>query len=115
LANFPGNSAPSVMDGLRGEVLPVIAREMKFRVTVRDNKAGGGGVVSAGGGGCQDNTPFIVNAVGTAPFRVLIPNGGESYPGGSQQTVTWDVAGTNAAPVNTANVRISYSTDGFVT
>src|SRR5690606_28513095 len=33
LANFPGNSAPSVMDGLRGEVLPVIAREMKFRVT----------------------------------------------------------------------------------
>lgn len=115
LANFPGNTAPSAMDGLRGEVLPTVAREMKFRITVRDNRAGGGGVVSAGGGGCQNNTPFIVNAVGTTPFRVLIPNGGESYPGGSQQTVTWDVANTTQAPVSTANVRISYSTDGFQT
>ena len=115
LANFPGNNAPSAMDGLRGEVLPAVAREMKFRVTVRDNKAGGGGVVSAGGGGCQDPTTFVVKAVGATPFRILIPNGGESYPGGSQQTITWDVAGTNAAPINTANVRISYSTDGFQT
>lgn len=115
MANYPGNSAPSVMDGLRGEVLPNVARDMKFRVTVRDNKAGGGAVASAGTGGCQDNTDFIVKSAGSAPFRVLVPNGGESYPGGSQQTVTWDVAATNAAPFNVSNVRISYSTDGFQT
>jgi len=113
-ANYPGTGAPSAMDGLRGEVLPQVARVMKFRLTVRDNRAGGGGVVSSGDG-CQDTAPFIVNAVGTAPFAVTIPNGGESYSGGSSQNITWNVVGTNAAPFNVTNVRISYSTDGGLT
>ncbi len=115
LANYPNNAAPVVMDGLKGEVLPKVAREMKFRVTVRDNKAGGGAVISAGGGGCQDATDFKVITAGTTPFSVLSPNGGESYAGGSLQTVTWNVASTDAAPFNVPNVRISYSTDGFAT
>ncbi len=113
-ANYPGTAAPSAMDGLRGEVLPQVARAMKFRLTVRDNRAGGGGVVSAGDG-CQDATVFTVNAVGTAPFAVTAPNGGESYAGGSTQTVTWNVVATNAAPFNVTNVKISYSTDGGLT
>ena len=113
-ANYPGTAAPSAMVGLRGEVLPQVARAMKFRLTVRDNRAGGGGVVSAGEG-CQDATPFIVNAVGTAPFTVASPNGGESYSGGSSQTITWNVVETNAAPFNVTNVKISYSTDGGLT
>jgi hypothetical protein len=102
------------MDGLRGEVLPAVARTMKFRLTVRDNRAGGGAVVSSGDG-CQGATIFQVSAVGTTPFVVSSPNGGESFPGGSNQTVTWDVAGTNAAPINVANVKISISTDGGLT
>lgn len=113
-ANYPGITAPSVMDGLRGEVLPTVARTMKFRLTVRDNRAGGGGVVSAGSG-CQDAAVFQVNSSGTTPFRVTVPNGGESYQGGSQQTVTWDVANTSAAPFNATNVKISISTDGGLT
>jgi hypothetical protein len=110
-ANYPGVSAPSAMDGLRGEVLPTVARAMKFRLTVRDNRAGGGGVVSAGSG-CQDAAVFQVNTSGSTPFKVMSPNGGESYEGGSQQTVLWTVANTNAAPFNTPNVKISISTDG---
>ncbi len=113
-ANYPGTGAPSAMDGLRGEVLPQIARVMKFRLTVRDNRAGGGGNVSFGEG-CQNTSTFQVNAVGTAPFTVTVPNGGESYFGGSSQTITWNVAGTDAAPINVANVKISLSTDGGLT
>lgn len=113
-ANYPNNAAPSAMDGLRGEILPQVARAMKFRVTVRDNRAAGGGVVS-GGDGCQNTTVFTVNAVGSTPFTVTSPNGGESYPGGSTQTVTWNVANTNTAPISVTNVKISLSTDGGLT
>ena len=113
-ANYPGNGAPSAMDGLRGEVLPTVARTMKFRLTVRDNRAGGGGVVS-GGDGCSIATIFQVNAVGTAPFIITAPNGGETWTGASTQTVTWNVSGTNAAPINVADVKITLSTDGGLT
>jgi Metallo-peptidase family M12B Reprolysin-like/Secretion system C-terminal sorting domain len=113
-ANYPGTAAPSAMDGLRGETLPQVARAMRFRLSVRDNRAGGGGNVSAGDG-CQDATPFIVNAVGTTPFSVTTPNGGESYVASSTQTITWNNAATNAAPFNVTNVKISYSSDGGLT
>lgn len=115
VANYPGTSAPSVMDGLRGEVLPTVARSMKFRLTVRDNRAGGGGVVATGSGGCLDETAFQVSTSGAFPFKVTVPNGGESYTGGSQQTVTWNVSNTNNAPFNATNVKISISTDGGYT
>ena len=114
LANYPANPA-ATMAGLKGETLSPVARPMNFRLTVRDNRAGGGGVASSGGGGCQTATPFTVNVAGTAPFVVTAPNGGESYVGGTTQTITWNVVGTNAAPFNVANVRVLLSTDGGLT
>ena len=114
LANYPANPA-ATMGGLKGETLSPVARAMNFRLTVRDNRAGGGGVSSSGGGGCQSSTPFTINVAGTAPFVVTSPNGGESYAGGSTQTVTWNVVGTNAAPFNVSNVRILFSNDGGLT
>lgn len=114
LAGYPANPA-ATMGGLKGETLPTVARNMKFRFTVRDNRAGGGGVVSSGDGGCQSSTSFVVTTSGSTPFTVTTPNGGESYSGGSTQTITWNNAGTNAVPFNVANVKISLSTDGGLT
>lgn len=111
LANYPA-SPPSAMNGLKGETLSPVARPMNFRLTVRDNRAGGGGVVSSGGSGCQTSTSFLVTVVGATPFTVTAPNGGESYNGGTTQTITWNLAGTNNAPISVANVMISLSTDG---
>ena len=119
LANYPANP-PAVMDGLKGETLPTVARAIKFRLTVRDNRAGGGGVVT-GGSGCQTGYTgtFQINTAatpnGTTLFAVTIPNGGETWQAGSTQTVTWNIGGTTASPFSTANVKITLSTDGGYT
>ncbi len=86
------------------EVLPSIGRAMNFRVTVRDN------VATAGCTGEASNTVTTVAAAG--PFVVTSPNTAVSYPVGSTQTVTWNVANTTAAPVSCANVDILFTTDG---
>jgi Metallo-peptidase family M12B Reprolysin-like/Secretion system C-terminal sorting domain len=116
LAGYPANPA-ATMGGLKGETLPTVARAMKFKLTVRDNRSGGGAFTS-GGNGCQAGftAPFQVNTIaGTGPFIVTAPNGGESYAGGSLQTITWNVAGTLAAPISCSDVKISLSTDGGFT
>ncbi len=116
LANYPANP-PSAMGGLKGETLPQVARAIKFRLTVRDNRAGGGGIVT-GGDGCQAGYTgiFQINTIATpGPFAVTAPNGGENYAGSSTQTITWNVVGSNAAPISVANVMISLSTDGGLT
>ncbi len=74
---------------------------LHFRFTARDGR---GGVNSA------DTTLLL--ASGTGPFRVTSPNTAVTYGGASTVTVTWDVANTNIAPINTTNVKISLSIDG---
>ena len=91
-----------------GEVLPATDRTLRFRMTVRDNRASDGTV--GGGVAFADSTVKVVGGAG--PFRVTAPNGGESLTAGSQATVTWDVAKTDAAPIGTTQVRILLSVDG---
>jgi chitodextrinase len=89
------------------EALSSVARTMNFRVTVRDNRAGGP---------ANNSDDMIVTVNATAgPFTVNSPNTAVSYAGGSSQTVTWSVAGTTANGVNCANVDILMSTDGGFT
>lgn len=103
------------MDGLKGETLAEVNREMKFRLTIRDNQAGGGGVAT-GGDGCSSAAIFSVNVTNDGPFLVTSPNASLVWAAGSNQTVTWDVANTNAvAGINTQNVDILMSTDGGYT
>ncbi len=88
-----------------GEKLPTYSRLLRFRLTVRDNRAGGGGIAS---------DEVIFDCIETAgPFLVTFPNTNVTI--GGSQTVTWDVANTTAAPVSCANVKISLSTDGGLT
>ena len=91
-----------------GELLPTYARAMKFRLTARDNKAGGGGV-------CSDEMVVNVNA-NAGPFLVTNPNTSAlSWEAFTSQTVTWDAANTTSAPVSCANVAIELSIDGGYT
>jgi hypothetical protein len=82
-------------------------RTLHFRLTARDYRQGGGGI------GTGDTALTLAPAAG--PFLVTSQDSSARYAGGSAQPITWDVAGTDAAPVNAANVKISLSTDGGLT
>jgi hypothetical protein len=103
-ANVP---LPTTGGFLTGEILPAISRTMTFQVVARDNRANGGGINSA-------TATVVVDGVG-GPFAITAPNTGVTWAGNSNQTVTWNVAGSSGAPVNAANVRILFSSDGGVT
>ncbi len=83
-----------------GQSLPVTTRTMNFRVTVRDNRSGGGAVSS-------DATQVNVRA-DAGPFTVGQP---ATWNTKSSQTVTWNVANTNNAPVSCDAVKITLSRD----
>ena len=104
---------PQLSDQVRnvttmGEILPSYGRTMNFRLTARDNRAGGGGV-------CYDESAITVDG-NSGPFVLTAPNAaGISWEAGTVQTVTWNVANTNNAPVNCANVSILLSLDSGYT
>ena len=86
------------------EAVPNVARNLNFRLTVRDNRAGGA---------TNNSDDMVVTVNGTAgPFVVSSPNTNVSWDAGTTQTVTWNVAGTTGNGVNAANVDIFLSTDG---
>ncbi len=97
-----GNLAPT------WEVIPTVARTISFALTVRDNRTPNGGQTNRG------NMSVTFAAVG--PFTITSPNvENVSWGLGSAQTITWNVAGSTANNINTANVNILLSTDGGVT
>ena len=108
----PSRTFPQISDIVNntqtlGELLPSYARTMTFRFTVRDNQVPAGGVAS-------DETT-VTAVTGTGPFLVTAPNTAVTWTGNTSETVTWNVAGTNNAPISCANVNLSLSTDGGFT
>ncbi len=86
------------------EKLFALGRTSTYRVYARDNRAGGGGIVS-------DDVVLTVSAA-AGPFSITSQNSLTSWTAGTSQTITWNVASTNAGTVNTPNVDILLSTDG---
>ncbi len=86
------------------EVVPSVSRTMKFRYSVRDNEAGGASSAS------DDMTVTVDGDSG--PFLVTSQDTPTTWTPQSSETITWEVAGTESAPVNSPNVDILFSTDG---
>lgn len=113
-----GNSVTNPLPGgdaiAKIEALSSVDRTLNFRLTVRDNAPYSSvAPVSVGQTAFTDMTVTVSSAVG--PFLITSQNSAVSYPAGSTQAVTWSVNGTNGAPTNTANVKISWSSDGGLT
>jgi hypothetical protein len=90
-----------------GEKYATTNRAMNFRVTVRDNHVGAGAINT-------DDMRITVVDTG-APFRVTSANAAQVWDGLSLQTITWDVAATDVAPISSADVDIYFSADGGLT
>ncbi|WP_326557757.1 M12 family metallo-peptidase [Micromonospora sp. NBC_01796] len=82
-------------------------RTMHFRLTARDGHPGAGGIGSA-------DTALVVTPT-AGPFLVTSQGVAGTAVGGSAQAVTWDVAGTDVAPIGVTEVKISLSTDDGAT
>ena len=93
--------------GSTWETLSSVPREFNFAFTARDNALGGGGVASA-------RTKITVVDSGGA-FSVTSQENGQLYLAASEQTITWALAGTDAAPILTDLVNIRLSVDGGLT
>ena len=94
-------SLPSLLSNTlaKGEAWPATNRELNFRLTARDGK---GGVAS-------DDMKIQVVNTGSA-FRLTSPLV-TPLGAGANQTIGWDVAGTNAAPINCSKVDLSLTRD----
>lgn len=87
------------------EVTPAVAREMNFKLTVRDNN------VEAGKTAVDDVKITVTDAAG--PFIVTSQNVvGLVWDKNTSENVTWDVAGTTGNGINASHVNILMSVDG---
>ncbi len=87
----------------KGDKLPSVGVATTHVLTVRDNV---GGLTYQG---------VTVTVDGNSGPFLETTNLSGSYAGNSVQTITWSVANTNAAPVNSPNVNVLLSTDGGLT
>ncbi|MFK7922933.1 MAG: reprolysin-like metallopeptidase [Bacteroidia bacterium] len=106
---YPHRLIPQLSDILSGqssgeEILPMVSRNLRFRLTVRDHHPQ---VTQVGQGYLnlkltQQAGPFVVNE----------PIAYQDWTVGSMQWIKWEVANTDKAPVNCDKVDIWLSADG---
>lgn len=85
------------------EALPQVARNMKFRFTVRDNQIGGGGV---------DSDEMVVRVDASGPLKVTSQSTSTTTAANTAINVTWDVNNTQTIK---DQVNILLSVDGGYT
>lgn len=86
------------------ESLSTSSRTLNFMLTVRDNSINGG---------LTKRDDMVVNVTDLAgPFEVTIPNTALTWDVATNQTVTWNVAGTTVNGINAKYVDIYLSTNG---
>ncbi|MFZ1751073.1 MAG: reprolysin-like metallopeptidase, partial [Saprospiraceae bacterium] len=79
------------------EPLPSVARTLNFRLTGRDNRAGGGGIH------CSS---IALTVTGDGPLVVTSPNTAVTLAAGSNQVITWNVNNTSVL-CNSMNIYLS--------
>ncbi len=94
------------------ERLSTVARSYSFVTTVRDNNPLGARVVYT--------SPVSITVANKGPFVITSPDNNPNTTEatwffGDTKTITWNVAGTTANNINTANVNILVSTDDGIT
>lgn len=94
-----------------GESLPTTSRTLTFRLTVRDQATNGPLAIGA----AQTADVNITTVDSGAGFAITSQNSAVTWPAGTTQTITWNVANTTAAPISCANVQIALSLDQGVT
>jgi subtilisin-like proprotein convertase family protein len=103
---FTKTPLSNAVNAFKIEALSTVARTLSFVVTARDIVADGG---------LTDTDGMIVTvsaATGVVPFAVNYPTAAAvTWAGGSNQTVTWNFAGSTANGINAAFVDIYLSKD----
>ncbi|MGB0836936.1 MAG: reprolysin-like metallopeptidase [Flavobacteriaceae bacterium] len=106
--SFPVQSAVlSGENGAQWEVLPSVWRDLNFAFTVRDNHPGGG----------QSDVDYTLISVieEAGPFEISSWNSsGEVLEGGTSVELTWEVAGTDQAPIGVEFLDLWVSYDNGV-
>jgi len=98
--------------GSAWETVSSVSRTLNWALTVRDRNPL---TVVQNGQTSYDTMSITVNA-SSGPFKVTSQNlPGLNLTPGTIETIAWDVANTNASPVNCGNVNILLSTDGGFT
>jgi len=96
--DFPALGTQLLGQTDKAEVLPVAARTLDLRVTVRDDNSG------------QDSEDIRLTVISGTGFRVTSPAGGTVDTTVTPYTITWNTANTENAPVSCANVDIDLLT-----
>ena len=94
-------------EGNEGEKAPDVARTLNFKCTFRD-------IINNLGCITLPDDEVTLNAINTTTGFAVTSQAatGISYYGLSQPTITWNVVGTNAAPISADSVKIYLSLDG---
>ncbi|HEX8876800.1 MAG TPA: M12 family metallo-peptidase [Phycisphaerales bacterium] len=103
--SIPSLATLSTRVSVPGEILPSVARNLTFMITVRDNAA------PAGLASFQFKSVQVVANAG--PFAVQFPTSATTLRGAA--AVRWSVANTEKAPISADRVRLLLSRDAGLT